>query len=429
MTIYVVKEGDTLTSIAASFSTTEQRIITDNGLTSIDDLVVGEALVILIPNETYTAAEGDTLSSIAQSYNTTVKALLRNNPNLNGNPLIYPGQTVVISYQGEDRQRRGIETNGYAYPFISEEVLRRTLPYLTYLTIFTYGFTAEGTLIIPDDTRLIDIARSYDVAPIMLISTLTEDGTFSNELSRALFSDEALQDRLIAAIIDNMKQKGYYGLDVDFEFIYPSDREGYVSFVRKLKSALEENGFILIVALAPKTSDDMMGLLYEGHDYAALGAVADKVLLMTYEWGYTYGPPMAVSPLPNVERVIAYGVSRIEPSKIFMGVPFYGYDWKLPFVRGESRADSLGNIEAVELARKERTQIEYDENAQAPFFYYSDNDGAEHVVWFGDARSIQAQLGLVPKYGLNGAAFWTIMKYFPQGWLVINSLFNITSVI
>ena len=46
------------------------------------------------------------------------------------------------------------------------------------------------------------------------------------------------------------------------------------------------------------------GLLYEGHDYARLGQAADYVLVMTYEWGYTYGPPMAVAPLPNVRQVL-----------------------------------------------------------------------------------------------------------------------------
>ena len=34
---------------------------------------------------------------------------------------------------------------------------------------------------------------------------------------------------------------------------------------------------------------------------------------MTFEWGYTYGPPMAVAPLPQVRAVLDYAVSVIEP--------------------------------------------------------------------------------------------------------------------
>lgn len=75
-------------------------------------------------------------------------------------------------------------STGYAYPYIDREVLRRTLPYLTYITLFTYGFTPEGNLIDLDDEEVIRIAREYGVAPLMLISTLTEEGTFSNQLGQ-----------------------------------------------------------------------------------------------------------------------------------------------------------------------------------------------------------------------------------------------------
>lgn len=429
MVIYTVKPGDTLESIARENGTTQERLIIDNEITSPNDIVVGEALVIQYPNRTYTVKQGDTLSGIARMYGTTEKALLRNNPVLEGVPLIFPGQTIIIDYQGDDQPKRTVETNGYAYPFIDEAVLRRTLPYLTYLTVFTYGFTPSGELIVPDDQRLIDIAKSYGTAPVMQISTLTGDGVFSNELSKGLLSDELVQDKLIDAIIGNMKQKGYYALDVDFEYVHADDRERYVRFAEKLRERLSAEGYKLFIALAPKTSGDQPGLLYEGHDYRQLGNAADNVLLMTYEWGYTYGPPMAVSPLPNVRRVLDYAVTEIEPDKIFMGVPNYGYDWRLPYIRGESMAESLSNVAAVDLARRNRVEIQFDDEAQSPFFYYTGEDGASHVVWFEDARSIDSKLQLIDEYGLNGGSWWNVMKYFPQNWLVLNSLYNIANII
>ena len=73
----------------------------------------------------------------------------------------------------------------------------------------------------------------------------------------------------------------------------------------------------------------------------AIGGIADSVLLMTYEWGYTYGPPMAVAPINHVRRVAEYGASVIDPEKIQMGIPNYGYDWPLPFVQGQTRAVHL----------------------------------------------------------------------------------------
>ncbi|MFA6949029.1 MAG: glycosyl hydrolase family 18 protein, partial [Eubacteriales bacterium] len=178
----------------------------------------------------------------------------------------------------------------------------------------------------------------------------------------------------------------------------------------------------------PKTSDDQPGLLYEGLDYKAIGEYADYTLLMTYEYGYTYGPPMAVSPINEVERVLEYAVTRIPHEKILMGVPNYGYDWPLPYVRGTTKADTIGNVEAVELAWNVGADISFDETAQSPFYgYYADN--IEHVVWFEDAKSIDAKLRLAARYDLAGVSYWNIMKFFPQNWLVANSLYDIRTEI
>ena len=105
-----------------------------------------------------------------------------------------------------------------------------------------------------------------------------------------------------------------------------------------------------MAAVAPKTSDTQSGVLYEGHDYAAIGKAVDQVLLMTYEWGYTYGPPMAVAPIDAVERVVRYAVSRIEPGKLLLGFPNYAYDWTLPYEAGLTRAVVIGNEAARQLA-------------------------------------------------------------------------------
>ncbi|MPN16940.1 Spore germination protein YaaH [bioreactor metagenome] len=154
----------------------------------------------------------------------------------------------------------------------------------------------------------------------------------------------------------------------------------------------------------------------------------DHVIIMTYEWGYTYGPAMAVSPINEVRRVINYATSVIPSEKILMGMPNYGYDWTLPFVRG-SAARSLSNTQAVELALKVGANIQYDAMAQAPFFYYYDSAGKRHVVWFDDARSIEARLKLINQYDLGGASYWTINSFFPQNWLVLSSLYNVRKVL
>lgn len=421
MIIHIVRAGDSIYTIARKYGVTPTSIIQNNALSASTQLVIGQTLVILFYDRVYTVRDGDTLASVAAANGVTVNQLLRNNPILGKLPTIYPGQTLVISYTQEKIGK--LTTNGYVYPFIDQGVLRQTLPYLSYLTVFTYGFKTDGTLVVPDDTDVLRITRENGVSPIMLISTLTGEGSFSNELAHTLFADPALQDKLIDNIIATMKQKGYTALDIDFEYIFAYDADPYVAFASKITKRLNAAGYKVYVSLAPKTSATQPGLLYEGHNYAGLGAAADGVLLMTYEWGYTYGPAMAVAPINNVREVVDFAVTQIPPEKIMMGIPNYGYDWTLPFVKG-SKATSLSNVKAVELAAGVKAAIEYDETSQAPFFYYY-KGGVQHVVWFEDARSIRAKLALISEYKLRGASWWNIMNFFPQNWLVVNSLYEI----
>ena len=426
MTIHVVQSGDTIQSIARQYGASEERIIRDNEIFDPNRLVVGQTIVIMFPDQVHIVEPGESLFLIAEQYGVTINILLQNNPTIVGRGFIEPGEEIVISYTGEKLGDASI--NGYAYPYIERETLIRTLPYLTYISIFTYGFTPEGELIGIDDEEIIAIAREYGVAPLMLLSTYTEGGIFSNELASAIFNNMEAQNRLIDNVIANMQAKNYYGLDIDFEYILPEDREAFVNFIQNITTRLHEVGYDVMVALAPKTSAGQQGLLYEAHDYDAIGAIADLVLLMTYEWGYTFGEPMAVAPYNKVREVLDYAVTAIEPSKIQMGIPNYGYDWALPFERGVTRARVIGNVAAVEQARDENVAIEFDEVARAPFYTYYDENGIQHIVWFEDARSIDAKVRLVNEYGFNGVSYWTIMRFFPQNWWVVISLYNINKL-
>ena len=234
----------------------------------------------------------------------------------------------------------------------------------------------------------------------------------------------AVQTRLISELLRAVDQRGYRGVDIDFEFVYGEDAQAYAQLIDRLRVNLTPMGIPVIVALAPKVFAQQQGDLYEGHDYAALSQAADFVLLMTYEWGYTYGPPMAVAPIRNVRQVVDYALTEMAPEKIYLGIPNYGYDWTLPFRQG-SRARSISNPEAVTIAADHYAAIRFDEAAQSPWFRYVDDSGREHEVWFEDARSIRAKLDLARTYGLRGVSYWNLMRPFPQNWAVLNALYRI----
>ncbi len=421
--IYRIKQGDTLTSIGNELGLAPSIIVSLNRLSPNTPLIIGDELFIPSSYRLYTVAQGDTLYSVANDNGVSINSILADNPQLGGNPLVYPEQTLIIN-TGDNRER-SITVNGYLYPFISDEVLRTVLPYLTYATIFTYGFKDGGELIPADDEKILEAAKSYGVGTLLLISTLGEDGNFNNMLSTRLFDDPDAEDNLIQNLLNTVREKGYAGVEVDFEFLPAEDAPRYVDFLSKLSAALKPEGYLLLAALAPKTSADQLGLLYQGHDYSGIGSVVDYVILMTYEWGYKYGPPGAVAPIRNVERVVEYAVTEIPPSKLLLGVPNYGYDWPLPFVMGQTEAETLATEAAVRRAGEVGVPILYDENAQSPFFEYSTN-GTDRVVWFENASSVTEKLGLVDRYDLAGISIWNIMRYFPQLYGILSDSYTIT---
>ena len=318
-----------------------------------------------------------------------------------------------------------ILVNGYMYPFVNSEVLEATLPNLSMLSLFTYGITAEGDLIQLDDEGLIEAARAQGVVPLMVLAAMNQEGTFDSQLASTVLNNPQARARLVENILSNIQAKGLGGVDFDFEFLFPEDREAYASFVDQTRQRLNPEGYMVTVALAPKTYAEQPGLLYEGHDYALMGQAANLALLMTYEWGYMFGPPMAVAPVNLVRRVLDFGVTQIPPSKILMGIPNYGYDWTLPFVEGQSMAEKISNTEAVERAARVGAEIQYDQLAETPFYRYFDDLGREHEVWFENEASIRAKLNLVAEYGLAGVSYWNLMDYFPGNWEVLHSMFGV----
>lgn len=420
MFIYTVKSGDTLNGISAMFGVPAKKIASDNTLLNPARLAVGQSLVIMSDERRYALKEGQTLFSVASEFGVPLETLLEANPDLN--PIsLQPGDIIIIP-QTRTVSRRPALLNGYAYPTITSESLDCAIAFLTFLSPFSYSMTTDGEIIAPRGEDLIYRAVRSAVMPLMTVTNIF-DGTFSTEVLSAVLADGEARERLIASIIYELDVKGYYGVNLDMEYIAPDDRESYNAFLAELADRVHEGGYILTTALAPKYRADQQGILYESHDYEAQGRIADYCIIMTYEWGYTFSAPMSVQPIEEVRKVLSYAVSAIPSEKILMGMPNYGYDWTLPFMRGNA-AQSIGLATATELAGRTNSEILYDEATQTPYFFYTENN-TRHVVWFDDPRSISAKLALVDEFDLAGASWWTINRCYTPAWLIAQNYFEI----
>lgn len=375
MQIHVVKKGETLWDISRRFGIPIDQIISVNELESPEKLVVGQALII--PTTAPVTAK-PVIDVNAYTINT--------------------GETgaAEIHEVGKD---------------------------LTYWMPFAYRMTETGGLEPLDDSAMIRAAVEEKVVPVLCITNFsaTEAGS---SLAHTILSNNEIKNRLITTILSTMKEKGYRGINIDFENVLPADRILYNQFLQQTVDRLHPEGYFVSTALAPKVSADQKGLLYEAHDYEAHGRIVDFVVLMTYEWGYRLGPPQAISPLNQIKRVLDYAVTVIPRDKIFFGFQIYARDWVLPHVPG-TEAETFSQQEAVRRAVQHNVAIQYDETAQSPFFRYADDQGQTHEVWFEDARSAQAKFDTVKNYKLRGISYWVLGYPYPQNWVLLEDNFTI----
>ncbi len=429
MNIHTVARGESLWTISRRYNIPVQSIAASNALTSPYRLVVGQSLVIPQAAQRHTVRAGETLFTIARQYDVPSDYLADVNT-IPPSGVLYPGQVLIIPAQSN---RFGtLEVNAYAEPTGNPQADLRAFEeaagYLTYLSLFSYRVTEAGELIPPPDVGpLLTAARQRGIAPLMVITNF-RDGTFDSELADVILRNNEIQENLINNILETLRTQNYYGINIDFERVPPRDRDLYTTFVRRVGDRIRPEGYSLSVALAPKVSAEQVGAWYEAHDYGGLGTVADFVIIMTYEWGWSGGPPLAVAPINQVRRVLDYAVSVIPRNKIIMGMPLYGYDWTLPYRPGGPFARRVSPVQAVQRAVQYNARIDYDQTAQSPSFTYYDEDGTQHIVWFEDPRSVLAKFRLADNYGLRGVSYWVLGSSFPQNWIILEDLFQIRRV-
>ncbi|WP_040285927.1 glycosyl hydrolase family 18 protein [Sporosarcina koreensis] len=373
----------------------------------------------------HTVKQGDSLWAIAQRTGVTVNQIVAANGLANPNALVVGQALVIPTASRATAAKPVIDVNAYTINAgeTGAQEIQEVGRYLTYWMPFVYRVKEDGTLSTLDDTEMLRSAAAERIVPVLAITNFssTESGT---ALAHTILSSKELQEKTIASILTVMKAKGYRGLNIDFENVRPSDREFYNQFLQLAVDRLHPEGYFVSSALAPKTSSDQKGLLYEAHDYEAHGRIVDFVVLMTYEWGYRKGPAQAISPLNEIKKVLDYAVTVIPRDKILMGFQIYARDWQLPFVRGQE-AETFSQQEAVRRAIQHQVAIQYDPVAQSPFFRYTDSAGHRHEVWFEDARSAQAKFDLVKQYNLRGISYWVLGYPYPQNWLLLEDNFTI----
>ncbi|RBP86225.1 spore germination protein [Cytobacillus firmus] len=424
MQIHVVKRGQSLYGIAQAYGTSFQSLALANEIPDPSHLVIGQALVIPIVGRYHWVQQGQSLWFISRMYGMDYRELAHFN-RISVSSILRIGQRLYIPPQPKST----IDVLLYVEPrtpvnqtMINE--VRNKIGSLTYLAMFSYRANRDGSLDAPSIENIPKIARSAGVVNALVVSNL-EEYQFSADLAHAIFTDVSAQNRLFRNIIQIANDIGYKDIHFDFELLRAEDRELYNNFLRKARDRFKTAGLMLSTAIGPKTTDVTTGI-YGAHEYTSQGSILDFNALLTYDWGYIYSTPQAVSPIGPVRNVVEHAVSVIPRNKILLGQNLYGYDWTAPYPpQGGPPAKALSPQQAIAIALRKNAQIEYDYQAQAPFFRYRDDIGGLHEVWFEDARSVQAKFDLIKQFNLRGIMYWKLGLSFPQNWLLLTDNFNI----
>ncbi len=418
MEIYIVQQGDDIESIANKYDITVERMISDNGLVNPYSLVIGQSIVILNPKSTYIVKQGDTLSKIAFNNGISKMQLIRNNPFLYDRKNIYQGESLVISFN----TIRDVQVNGYTNAFLSKDILTRSLPYLTFLSIYNYQITdIAGITSYGDDTNIIRMAKQYRTIPLLMISALSQTGDINVEFVYKLLLDNKLQGKLINEILQIIKSKQFLGVNFLISSISEYNQSLYLNFFSELSKKLRNEGYTFMITISPDFS------IHENIDYNSLSLIVDRIIFLQNIWTMQKLPPSPISNISLIRPFIEHVTSKVSPKFISLGKPVIGYDWVIPFIPG-SKANLMSLNSTLVLANDQNATILLDNESQTPFFEYirsSTKIAENHKVWFIDARSIKALDEVVIEYDLVGTGIWNITTYNQQLFSMTNATYNI----
>lgn len=311
------------------------------------------------------------------------------------------GQKTVLGYYVED------------FPG-DDSSLDSVLKYggdVNYTATVSYQVNSDGSLSGEVPVQGLAQIKNAGSTPLLLINNIGNSGDDALSVHDMLVSPQATQS-FYSNISYLLGYYGYKGVNIDFEGLWPQDRQLFSQFLTGLKAQLAPGGYLLTVSIPAETSDQPSDSWSGAYDYSAIGRSAGLVAIMTYDEHWSGGPAGPVAALPWVNSVMSYATSVIPPDKILMGIAAYGYDWS---------PDGTTVVEWNQDSQLGQDgQIGWDATSDTPYLYYY-ADGVEHVVWFENDQSLSLKLQTALQYNIAGIAFWRLGYENSNFWSVVDS--------
>jgi spore germination protein len=280
-----------------------------------------------------------------------------------------------------------------------------------------YRAQSDGSIVAAhEDLDLVHSTRERGLQALAtVVNRPSEGGSFSGDVAAAILASPESRRRHVAALVDLALDKGYDGIDIDWEEIPPGDRDHFSAFVEELSSALHKEHRLLSIAVFPKTSEPGQWDLQKPYDYRRLGAVVDEFKIMTYSFSGPWGEPGPQMPLTWAGAVLTFAAGLVPPDKTYLGLPFYGFDW-----HGDD-VTAVHSDDVKALAARYHPKVTRDAASNEAVLTFTDESGLEHVVYFQDRVAIAAKIEMLRDAhpDLAGVAAWELLDEDPGFWRVI----------
>jgi len=266
----------------------------------------------------------------------------------------------------------------------------------------------------------------------------THLGVYMDTGAADLLASEQGRAQAVDAILEEVQvrykalgRNPYSGVTIDFEGLRAGQREDFTAFLQTLSEELHSLNQTLYVCVSPVLSD---GSYYDGYDYRSIGELADKVILMAYDYdardlngfvGTEYYKTAAPAPIDQVylslRAITDPEIGAADPGKVVLGCSSKNVAWKTD-ERGKllSAHPVYPDNDTVSRRMKQENSTENWSSAYAlPYLVYETEEGEDFFLWYENSRSIQMKADVARLFGINAVSFWrlgTVPDYSNWNW-------------
>ena len=232
--------------------------------------------------------------------------------------------------------------------------------------------------------------------------------------------DQAVEQIMNEVTVDyqTVGENPYSGVTIDFEGLRSAQRADFTAFLTALDAELEALGKDLYVCVSPILAEGYDSS-YSGYDYTAIGNLADRIILMAYDYDArdmsdftktTYYQTAATVPMDQVYLSLKLLTDRVAPEKVLLGFSARSAAWQI-----DENGDLLSGTPvyptaetvAARLAQPD-TETGWSDTYQQSYAIYTTEDGGRYFLWYQDDTSIQTELRCAKLLGVSGASLWRL---------------------